>query len=104
MKGTYYLYVFCLAFGAVLGGCAGCDTHPVRPGITDPGGAPGVDPCDLACEHAATLGCPQAQTEGGVTCSELCRQVPVLRDSAKCAATAGDCAAFDTCSATPDGG
>lgn len=97
-----------LLLGAILAGCAGCDTKPSNTPTGGTGGAGGamqvVDACDVACERAAALKCPQAETVDGVTCADLCRQVPVLRDSAACAARASDCAALDECSSTPDGG
>lgn len=99
-----------LVLGALLTGCASCESNrPVTPGGVGGGGGSGgamqvVDACDVACERAAALKCPQAETVDGVTCADLCRQVPVLRDSAKCAARASDCPAIDECSATPDGG
>ncbi len=99
-----------LILGAMLTGCASCEpTRPITPGGAGGGGGAGgaiqvVDACDVACERAAALKCPVAETVDGVTCADLCRQVPVLRGSAPCAAKASDCAAFDACSSTPDGG
>lgn len=89
----------------LLVGCAGCETKPVN----SPGGAGAgggllvVDSCDAACANFARMGCPQAETTDGVTCSDLCRQVPILIQTAPCAARAASCNEADNCSSVPDG-
>lgn len=112
MKHTIPIVI--LLSSAWLAGCAGCESRPVTPSGGQGGGCSAgassggsggslqtVDPCDLACENFVRMKCPQAEAVDGVTCADLCRQVPILTKTAPCAARAGSCESADECSAIP---
>jgi len=107
MTTNTYLGTFVLLtiIGVATGACGGCEKTPVYPPIntagaggTGSGGAsPSSDPCYRACGHLERLDCELARPLDGVTCEQLCRQIPNLKANANCVAEVTSCEEVDAC-------
>lgn len=70
-----------LMFAPVVMACGACRETPVTPPESADGGAGGappvvLEPCELACQRLAELGCPEAEpTDDGASCVDVCRNV-----------------------------
>ena len=92
------------AFGTFLGACNGCGKDPVYPPQPNAGGAGGGAPydyCAFACKHLEDMQCELAKPMDGITCTDLCHQVPEMEASVNCVIASDNCNDAEGCSASP---